>query len=60
MEAHRLTELDEAGTFERLKVHGIELIEPAIDSHGCSIVKLMGMPYFLPKTQPRQKASAGS
>jgi class 3 adenylate cyclase len=38
----RLMELDEAGTFERLRVHRIELVEPAIASHRGSIFKLMG------------------
>jgi TolB-like protein/class 3 adenylate cyclase len=38
----RLMELDEAGTFERLKVRRIELVEPAIAAHRGSIFKLMG------------------
>jgi adenylate cyclase len=38
----RLMELDEAGTFERLKASRIELVEPAIASHRGSIFKLMG------------------
>ena len=38
----RLMELDEAGTFERLKAHRIELVEPAIAAHHGSIFKLMG------------------
>jgi TolB-like protein/class 3 adenylate cyclase len=37
-----LMELDEAGTFERLKAHRIELVEPAIAAHRGSIFKLMG------------------
>jgi adenylate cyclase len=35
-------ELDEAGTFERLKARRIELVEPAIAVHRGSIFKLMG------------------
>jgi adenylate cyclase len=38
----RLMELDEAGTFERLKTHRMELVEPAIAAHRGSIFKLMG------------------
>ena len=38
----RLMELDEAGTFERLKAHRIELVEPAIAAHRGTIFKLMG------------------
>jgi adenylate cyclase len=38
----RLMELDEAGTFERLKVRRTELVEPAIAAHRGSIFKLMG------------------
>jgi TolB-like protein/class 3 adenylate cyclase len=38
----RLMELDEAGTFERLKTRRIELVEPAIAAHRGSIFKLMG------------------
>ena len=38
----RLMELDEAGTFERLKTHRIELIDPVIAAHRGSIFKLMG------------------
>jgi TolB-like protein/class 3 adenylate cyclase len=38
----RLMELDEAGTFERLKARRAELIEPAIAAHRGSIFKLMG------------------
>ena len=38
----RLMELDEAGTFERLKVHRTELVEPAIAAHRGAIFKLMG------------------
>jgi adenylate cyclase len=38
----RLMELDEAGTFERLKTHRIELVEPVIAAHRGSIFKLMG------------------
>jgi adenylate cyclase len=38
----RLMELDEAGTFERLKARRIELVEPAIAAHRGSIFKLMG------------------
>ncbi len=38
----RLMELDEAGTFERLKAHRIELVEPAIAAHRGAIFKLMG------------------
>ena len=38
----RLMELDEAGTFERLKAHRVELVEPAIAAHRGSIFKLMG------------------
>ena len=38
----RLMELDEAGTFERLKARRIELVEPAIAVHRGSIFKLMG------------------
>jgi TolB-like protein/class 3 adenylate cyclase len=37
-----LMELDEAGTFERLKARRIELVEPAIAAHRGSIFKLMG------------------
>jgi adenylate cyclase len=38
----RLMELDEAGTFERLKAHRVEHVEPAIATHRGSIFKLMG------------------
>jgi adenylate cyclase len=38
----RMMELDEAGTFERLRVHRTELVEPAITAHRGSIFKLMG------------------
>ena len=38
----RLMELDEAGTFERLKTRRIELIDPVIAAHRGSIFKLMG------------------
>src|SRR4029077_11292329 len=38
----RLMELDEAGTFERLKTRRTELVEPAIAAHRGSIFKLMG------------------
>ena len=38
----RLMEQDEAGTFERLKVHRTELVEPAIAAHRGAIFKLMG------------------
>jgi adenylate cyclase len=38
----RLMELDEAGTFERLKAHRIELVEPTISAHRGAIFKLMG------------------
>ena len=38
----RLMEEDEAGTFERLKAHRIELVEPAITAHRGVIFKLMG------------------
>jgi adenylate cyclase len=38
----RLMELDEAGTFERLKAHRLELVEPAIAAHRGLIFKLMG------------------
>jgi len=38
----RLMELDEAGTFERLKARRTELVEPAIAAHRGSIFKLMG------------------
>ena len=38
----RLMELDEAGTFERLKAHRVELVEPAIAAHRGAIFKLMG------------------
>jgi adenylate cyclase len=38
----RLMELDEAGTFERLKASRTELVEPAIAAHRGSIFKLMG------------------
>ena len=38
----RLMEEDEAGTFERLKAHRIELVEPAIAAHRGAIFKLMG------------------
>jgi TolB-like protein/class 3 adenylate cyclase len=37
-----LMELDEAGTFERLKAHRLELVEPAIAAHRGLIFKLMG------------------
>ena len=33
----RLMELDEAGTFERLKAHRTELVEPVITAHRGSI-----------------------
>jgi adenylate cyclase len=38
----RLMELDEAGTFERLKTRRIELVESAMAAHRGSIFKLMG------------------
>ena len=38
----RLMELDEAGTFERLKVRRTELVEPAIAARRGAIFKLMG------------------
>jgi class 3 adenylate cyclase len=38
----RLMELDEAGTFERLKVRRTELVEPTISAHRGAIFKLMG------------------
>jgi adenylate cyclase len=38
----RLMELDEAGTFERLRTRRTELVEPAIAAHRGSIFKLMG------------------
>ena len=38
----RLMEEDEAGTFERLKAHRIDLVEPAITAHRGVIFKLMG------------------
>jgi adenylate cyclase len=38
----RLMELDEAGTFVRLKAHRIEHVEPAIAAYRGSIFKLMG------------------
>ena len=38
----RLMELDEAGTFERLRARRIELVEPAIAARRGSIFKLMG------------------
>ena len=38
----RLMELDEAGTYERLKARRIEVVEPAIAAHRGSIFKLMG------------------
>ena len=38
----RLMELDEAGTFERLKAHRTELVEPAIAARHGAIFKLMG------------------
>ena len=38
----RLMELDEAGTFERLRAHRLQLVEPAIAAHRGSIFKLMG------------------
>ena len=38
----RLMELDEAGTFERLKAHRVEHVEPAVAAHRGSIFKLMG------------------
>ena len=38
----RLMELDEAGTFERLKTRRTELVEPAIAAHRGSVFKLMG------------------
>jgi class 3 adenylate cyclase len=37
----RMMELDEAGTFERLKACWSDLVEPAIASHRGSIFKLM-------------------
>jgi hypothetical protein len=38
----RLMELDEAGTFERLKTRRIELVEPAIAVHRGRIIKCIG------------------
>jgi adenylate cyclase len=38
----RLMEQDEAKTFQRVKAHRIELIEPAITEHRGCIFKLMG------------------
>ena len=38
----RLMELDEAGTFERLKAYRTELVEPAVAAHRGAIFKLMG------------------
>src|SRR5260370_39543582 len=38
----RLMEKDEATTFQRVKAHRIELIEPAITEHRGCIFKLMG------------------
>jgi class 3 adenylate cyclase len=38
----RLMELDEAGTFERLRTRRIELVEPAIAARRGSTFKLMG------------------
>ncbi|HEY7749724.1 MAG TPA: adenylate/guanylate cyclase domain-containing protein [Aestuariivirgaceae bacterium] len=38
----RLMEQDEAGTFERLRVHRKELFEPEIEKHHGHIFKLMG------------------
>jgi adenylate cyclase len=38
----RLMELDEAGTFERLRTRRTELVEPAITAHRGLIFKLMG------------------
>src|SRR5262249_29161911 len=38
----RLTEQDEAGTFERLRAHRKELFEPEIEKHHGRIFKLMG------------------
>jgi adenylate cyclase len=38
----RLMEQDEAKTFERLKAHRIELVEPAIAAHHGCVFKLMG------------------
>ncbi len=38
----RLMEQDEAETFERLKAHRLELVEPAIKQHRGCIFKLMG------------------
>ena len=38
----RLMEQDEARTFERLKAHRIELVEPAIAAHHGCVFKLMG------------------
>src|SRR5262252_814803 len=38
----RLTEQDEAGTFERLRAHRKELFEPEIGKHRGRIFKLMG------------------
>jgi adenylate cyclase len=38
----RLMELDEAGTFERLKVRRTVLVEPTISAHRGAIFKLMG------------------
>ena len=38
----RLMEQDEAGTFERLKAHRVELVEPEIAAHRGNVFKLMG------------------
>jgi TolB-like protein/class 3 adenylate cyclase len=38
----RLMEQDEAGTFERLRAHRLELFEPSIEKHHGRIFKLMG------------------
>jgi class 3 adenylate cyclase len=38
----RLMEQDEAGTFERLRAHRLELFEPEIEKHHGRIFKLMG------------------
>jgi len=38
----RLMEQDEAATFERLKAHRVELVEPEIAAHRGRIFKLMG------------------
>ena len=38
----RLMEQDEAGTFERLKAHRLELVEPEIKEHHGCVFKLMG------------------